>query len=260
MLAATRETSIHSGAQPASPAATGFARFMAVLQVAGSLLTIPLGLASGYSIYHANFSTEARCQGLRTNIVSMLDKSADASTLRVLVRRDVATFERSCGTVDPDAVTAFRTLLSANKPVATAVLAHPVAKKAVAKLATAKSVEVKPAVAKRATREASDAKWLAAVRAALVSHHAEPARPVDLARTALKVARPAAPAAASMQTPVAPVPPAPVNSRARVAADHPVPPALIPESSTAPATETASNIRIGTLLKYVPLIGGMFER
>ncbi len=120
MLTARREPSFHPTAQDAAPAAhaahathgPGFTRFMTVVQVVGSVLGIPLGLASGYSIYHANFSPEAHCQGLRTSIVSMLDKSADASTLRMLVRRDVADFEKSCGLVDPDAVAAFKTLLA----------------------------------------------------------------------------------------------------------------------------------------------------
>ena len=107
---------LHPGAPDTSHAAhpghaahgPGFTRFMTVVQVAGSLLAIPLGLASGYSIYHSSFSAEARCQGLRANIISMLDKSADASTLRMLMRRDVADFETACGTVDPDAVEGFQ--------------------------------------------------------------------------------------------------------------------------------------------------------
>ena len=96
-----------------------FAGLMTGLQIAGSLLALPVGLASGYSIYHANFSAEAQCQSLRGNIVSTLDKSADASTLRMLVRRDVAAFEASCGDVDPDAVAAFRTLFAARTQPAT---------------------------------------------------------------------------------------------------------------------------------------------
>ena len=46
----------------------------------------------------------------------MLDKSTDASTLRMLVRRDVVTFETSCGAVDPDAVKAFKALLQRPRP------------------------------------------------------------------------------------------------------------------------------------------------
>ena len=60
-----------------------------MLQVVGSLLAIPVGLASAYSIYRANFSADTTCQTLRANIVSMLDKSVDAGTRRMLVRRDV---------------------------------------------------------------------------------------------------------------------------------------------------------------------------
>ena len=89
-----------------------------MLQVVGSLLAIPVGLASGYSIYRANFSVETTCQSLRANIVSMIDKSVDAGTRRMLVRRDVETFEQTCGTVDPDATAAFKALLAADKPAA----------------------------------------------------------------------------------------------------------------------------------------------
>ena len=58
------------------------ARTVTVLQMVGSLLAIPVGLGSAYSIYHANFSPESACQTLRANIVSMLDKSVDAATRR----------------------------------------------------------------------------------------------------------------------------------------------------------------------------------
>ncbi len=119
MLVARRDPPFHSGAHEASHASglhLGHAahptRFMTALQVIGSLLAIPVGLASAYSIYHANFSAEAQCQSLRGNIIAMLDKSADASTLRMLVRRDVEVFETTCGAVDPDAVAAFKMLLA----------------------------------------------------------------------------------------------------------------------------------------------------
>ena len=55
-----------------------------------------LDRCSGYSIYKSNFSAEASCQALRANIITMLDKKADASTLRMLVQRDLVTFERDC--------------------------------------------------------------------------------------------------------------------------------------------------------------------
>src|SRR6185503_18307322 len=66
-----------------------------------------------YSVYHSSFTVEARCETLRANIVGLLDKSADATTLRMLVKRDVTTFEDTCGAVDPDAVKAFKHLLAA---------------------------------------------------------------------------------------------------------------------------------------------------
>jgi len=90
-------------------------RFTGGVQLLGSLVGIPLALVGGYSTYHANFSPEAKCQALRGNIIAMLDKKADASTLRMLVHRDVVTFERDCGGVDAEAATAFKTLLVAEK-------------------------------------------------------------------------------------------------------------------------------------------------
>ena len=85
---------------------------VSTVQIVGSLLAVPLGLASGYSIYRANFSPETTCQALRTNIIGMLDKNVDATTRRMLVRRDIEAFEQNCGAVDPDAHAAFKTLLA----------------------------------------------------------------------------------------------------------------------------------------------------
>src|SRR5665811_148238 len=91
------DASSSHGADVAGGGAPRLARTVSMLQVVGSLLAIPVGLASGYSIYHANFSDETTCQGLRANIVSMIDKSVDAGTRRMLVSRDVERFEQTCG-------------------------------------------------------------------------------------------------------------------------------------------------------------------
>src|SRR5512141_2408464 len=117
MLVARRDPPLHSGAADDLRAyghpVRHTSRFMTVAQVISTLVAIPVGLASVYSIYRSNFTAEARCETLRGSIISMLDKSTDASTLRMLVRRDVVTFETSCGAVDPDAVKAFKALLAA---------------------------------------------------------------------------------------------------------------------------------------------------
>ena len=118
MLVAKRDP-FHPGAHDASfrirapprmpgSAAPRLARAMSALQIVGTLLAIPVGIGSAYSMYRANFSVEATCQSLRANIVVMLDKSVDASTRHMLVRRDVEAFEHSCGAVDPDATAAFK--------------------------------------------------------------------------------------------------------------------------------------------------------
>ena len=114
MLVARRDPPLHAGEFDGPRLhGHGHSRFMTAVQVIGTLVGIPVGLASAYSIYHSNFTVEARCETLRGSIISMLDKSADASTLRMLVRRDVVTFETNCGVVDPDAVKAFKALLAA---------------------------------------------------------------------------------------------------------------------------------------------------
>ena len=170
------------------------ARTVSMLQVVGSLLAIPVGLASGYSIYRANFSPETTCQGLRGSIVSMIDKYMDAGTRRMLVRRDVEKFEQDCGAIDPEATAAFKSLLASDKPAA------PVAAPVVRRVDTppqeqVRKVEARPqaiakqapvvaapaAVSERGRRDpaVSDAQWLDAVRHALVPHDAEPAGGVN---------------------------------------------------------------------------------
>lgn len=236
---------------------TGFARFIAGLQIVGTVLAVPLGLASGYSIYRTNFSPEASCGSLRANIIAMLDKNADASTLRLLVRRDVASFERSCAAVDPDAVAAFKALLA--KPATSAAVKEAKPAKAEKQVARPTPAEraMRPESAKRVAADAAsadtrrartdpDADWLAAVRRALVER--APVTRAQAAESPMPLASPAvqpnvqpmgkpllAPAQAQ---PVPPLPsaaaeagtPAPETDEA-----HPVPPALIPNVGPAPA-------------------------
>lgn len=210
----------------AVPRPTGFARLVAGMQILGTVLGIPLGLASGYSIYRANFSPEARCGNLRANIISMLDKNADASTLRLLVRHDVASFEHACGAVDPDAVAAFKTLLVKPGAVAAAKGAKLVeTERRAMRAQPVRSEPAKRVAVKRApVRHNPDADWLAAVRRALVEH-----APVTRAHAA-EAPMPLAPSRARMQA----APSLPSATRVADAPEpqkndgHPVPPALIP--------------------------------
>src|SRR3974390_886532 len=79
MLVATRDPMPQHGQHNASVQASAahhgsrMGRVMLVLQLAGSFLAIPVGLASGYSIYRANFSPEITRQTPRTKIASMID-------------------------------------------------------------------------------------------------------------------------------------------------------------------------------------------
>jgi hypothetical protein len=269
-----------------------------MLQVVGSLLAIPVGLASGYSIYHANFSDETTCQGLRANIVSMIDKSVDAGTRRMLVSRDVERFEQTCGATDPDATAAFKALLAADKPaapVAAAVARRPDAPpkelvrkaeppaQAAAKLPAAASPPAAAAVVRR-DPAVSDGQWLDAVRQALVVHGAEPPT-ADTARAPVAPAagpaqRPAqqeavlppqAPAVAAPAPVVSPVAPAlpPAASVAtplapQADADHPVPPSMIPESAAAADADAAktdeqSHSRVRKWIAKIPLVNTVVE-
>jgi hypothetical protein len=196
MLVAQRDP-FHPGANdvpvPRGADATKLARVLTALQIAGTLLAVPVGLGSAYSMYRANFSAEATCLSLRTNIVAMLDRSVDANARHMLVRRDVEAFEASCGGVDPYATAAFKTLLAADKnsppvaaPAATAAAPPPEAKPetAIRKIDMHPAVAVKQPAASPPVAEAkptqrdlaaSDAVWLGAVRQALVKHEANPA-------------------------------------------------------------------------------------
>ena len=190
------------------------------MQLSGSLVAVLVGIASAYSFYRANFSPETTCQTLRSGIIALLDKSVDAAARRVLVRRDVETFEKTCAEVDPDATAAFKSLLATEKtavapvspaPAAPATSAAPPAapkaqrsepapKEPVRKpeprpqviakqpLANTAPVATEPA---RRDAAASDAQWLEAVRQALVTQKPD-RRPVEAAKpsVAAPVARP----------------------------------------------------------------------
>ena len=322
MLVATRDPVPSPGAHEHSsrPLAPRSSRFMTAMQIAGSVLAIPVGLGSAYSVYRANFSVDTTCQTLRANIIAMIDKKIDATARRMLVRHDVETFENTCATVDPDAAAAFKTLLAEPPAHVAAPAAKRVGPKAEPKaepkseaksevksdaktgpardvrkpeLRTAVPVEPAREPAKPRGREArepvkdgakesakaparetnkaaeaaaeqhdaaTDARWLDAVRGALVAHEktadapaaAMPVRGAPPHPLAVMPAAPAAPAAeaapasapaapAAEPTPVAtalPPPtqvaePAPPDADVQQPADpdRPVPPASIPEPS-----------------------------
>jgi hypothetical protein len=95
-------------------------KLAAVLQIGGPLLTLPAGMLGLYTAYQAHFSTEATCRNLRGAILSVLDRDVDAQAKRLLVHRDLTTFERACALTDPDAKAVFaafdRTVLFAADP------------------------------------------------------------------------------------------------------------------------------------------------
>ena len=287
MLVARREPPFHADphdARPVSPSvypaakASKLARFVTVIQLVGSLLAVPIGIASAYSFYRTNFSAETTCQNLRTGIVVMLDKSVDPATRRILVRRDVEAFEKTCGSVDPDATAAFKALLDVEKTAARAPAATTPApavpkvqhvetapKEPVRKIEPRPQSIEKPPVASVATIEAeparrdpvvSDTQWLDAVRQALVTHKPEAAaakaptaaEPVvrPLPHEAALPAPAAAPPAPAVvpAAPVAPALPPPIAivppPAQRIDTDHPVPPGSIPDSMPSPENADAT--------------------
>jgi hypothetical protein len=270
MLVARREPPFHSDPPNLGPVNPGgyaaakaskLARFVTAIQLTGSLLAVPIGIASAYSFYRANFSPETTCQNLRGGIIAMLDKSVDAATRRILVRRDVEAFEKTCGTVDPDATAAFKTLLDVEKgtpakapaAVATTPTApkvqhvetstkepvrkaeprpQPVAKQPAASVAT---VEAEPV---RRDPTVSDTQWLDAVRQALVTHKQdirtpEPAKVPNATETP-KVPITAEPAAKPMPHEAALPAPASAPPAPLVTPALPVAPALPAPISIAP--------------------------
>jgi hypothetical protein len=260
MLVARRDPPFHGDARDIAPVnfeanprskPPRVARFVTVIQMVGSLLAVPVGIGSAYTFYRANFSPETTCQSLRSGIIAMLDKGVDASTRRILVRRDVESFEKTCAAVDPEATAAFKALLAAEKsppPVAT-----PPASKAQPSDAAPKEqvhkTEPKPqAIPKQATANAqapaaqnarresteSDTLWLDAVRQALVTHQPD-TRPVENSKPRA-MPQPSARPAQRDAEPSAPVPTAPSNTTASVPAAAPaVAPTLPPPVAIAPA-------------------------
>jgi len=259
MLVATREPSEQGAAAPAK--ATGLARLMTVFQLAGSILAVPVGLVSAYSVYHSTFSDDAKCQSLRANIISMMDKSADAKTLRALVRRDVKAFEQSCAAVDPDAVAAFKTLLAEKPapvsppaqvrlkpaieekttvaaPAAPAAPAHPVT---TVTRGGDRPADVKgnplPLHQSASANATSDEKWLEAVRGALTAHHPDVTAPAQPASPPHNLVAPAQPAPATAAAPPAPQPVPPPTQAAAQPAPMPLAPALPPPAAVPNAVQ-----------------------
>jgi hypothetical protein len=316
MLMARRDPPFHADAHNAAstdfaayppPPVHRFIRFTTAMQLLGSLVAVPVGLASAYSLYHATFSVEASCQSLRAGIVAMLDKSVDATTRRMLVRRDVVTFEQNCGKVDPDATTAFKTLLATEKTAAVSPAKTPisVAAPAVPKAQNSETLPKEPvrkaeprpqpaakqpvaAAAEPVRRDpaASDAQWVDAVRQALLTHHAEPvqidhtkapAMPASTLRPAQQeivlppslpsslpasVAAPtsAPPAPAPLAAPTVPAATMPAPTPVVQAdADHPVPPAAIPDAANAAKPDEQGHSRVRRWIAKVPLLGNVVE-
>ena len=271
MLVARRDPPFHGDARDIAPvdfetnpgsSPPRLVRFVTVIQMIGSLLAVPVGIGSAYTFYRANFSPETTCQSLRNGIIAMLDKGVDASTRRILVRRDVESFEKTCAAVDPEATVAFKALLAAEKspPNAAAAPATKVQPSDAASKEQVRKAEPRPQTipkqvttntqapaAQNVRREpaVSDAQWLDAVRQALVTHQPD-VRPVEnsksrptpqsSARPAQRDAEPPAPPAVALSvSATATAPAAAATPAPAVAPTLPPPVAIAP----APAQQNA---------------------
>jgi hypothetical protein len=261
MLVARRDPPFHGDARDIAPvnfeANPGsrpprVVRFVTVIQMIGSLLAVPVGIGSAYTFYRANFSPETTCQGLRNGIIAMLDKGVDASTRRILVRRDVESFEKSCAAVDPEATAAFKALLDAEKapPVAAATPAtKPQPNEAAPKEQVHKAEPRPQTTAKQAASNAqapaaqnarrepavSDTQWLDAVRQALVTHQPD-ARPAESSKARPMPQSPARPTQRDVEpstsspttAPATAAPPTPAAATPAAAPTLPPPIAITP--------------------------------
>lgn len=306
MLVARRDPPFHVDAHDDAAAYYGarpevkaprIVRFVTAIQMIGSLLAVPIGIGSAYSFYRANFSPETTCQNLRSGIVAMLDKSVDTATRRILVRRDVEAFEKTCGTVDPEATAAFKTLLATDKaPVPVTAAADPGIRKTPREVAPKEPVhKVEPrqqSVARQAPSNpapeietarrdpaVSDAQWLDAVRAALVAHKAQDqpaeganAKPAPSSAAIAPSNSPDAAPAVVNRTPVdappaVPALPPPISVAPppqQTDANHPVPPGTIPDAPPSSNTELANvdehhRSRIGKWISEIPLLGSIVD-
>jgi hypothetical protein len=263
-----------------APVSSRFTRAFNIVQMLGALVAVPAALGSAYTMYTTHYSVEATCQTLRANIVAMLDRNVDGGMRRALVRRDVETFERTCGAADPDATAAFKTLLAIGRappaaaastaaaPAAADPAAPPQAAARKVETAAAPNAEPTPApkpkqpparaaavapVVPAPEAPMSDAAWLAAVRGALDSHQENtnhsPAAPTSLG-TPNSVGEMPAPRAAPALPPPAPVAATPAP---RLDPDHPVPPGAIPDP--APPDPATGSSRIGEVVSDIPFFG-----
>lgn len=85
----------------------GWESFTKMMQVAGAALGIPVAAAGVYSVYNTYFSTKTACQSLRGTIISTMEKNIPAETKSVLLKKDIAEFEKTCGAIDPEARSIF---------------------------------------------------------------------------------------------------------------------------------------------------------
>jgi len=86
-------------------------KFAKLAQLTGAVLGIPVAAASVYSVYNTYFSTATTCLNLRNTIISTMERTISGETKAILIRKDIAEFEKSCGKIDPDARSIFAATL-----------------------------------------------------------------------------------------------------------------------------------------------------
>ena len=124
MLVARRDPPFHVDARDDAPAYYGaypevkaprIVRFVTAIQMIGSLLAVPVGIASAIRSIVRIFLPKRLAKLCAAASSQCSTRVSIRATRRILVRRDVEVFEKTCGSVDPEATAAFKTLLAADK-------------------------------------------------------------------------------------------------------------------------------------------------
>jgi hypothetical protein len=94
-------------------------KFAKLMQLTGAVLGIPVAAAGVYSVYNTYFSTATACLNLRNTILSTMERTIPGETKAILIRKDIAEFEKACGKIDPDARSIFTATLEQLEAAAT---------------------------------------------------------------------------------------------------------------------------------------------
>jgi hypothetical protein len=91
--------------------------YMKATQFVAAALGIPGAIAGSYTAFQSYFSNEATCDRLRDTILANMEHNVPAEAKGALLRKDVASFAKTCGGKHPDMHAIFQAALKATEPV-----------------------------------------------------------------------------------------------------------------------------------------------